>query len=119
MSVEWPDRRGDVLCALEVLASQPPGIDGDERDPRWPDLTNAVHWLVDDTGWDNHDPSQSVGTILATAEEAAAVRRVVELIVAVSGRQGATSSDIQWLMDEGWAEVQTEAIAAARLLRPG
>lgn len=77
-----------------------------------------MHWLVDDTSWDDHDPSQSVGTIRETAEEAAAVQRVVELIVAVSRRQGATSSDVKLFTDEAWAEVQREAVVAAQLLRP-
>lgn len=76
VDVEWPDQRGDVLAALELLASEPPLLEGDEPDPRWPDLTNAIHWPVDDTVSDIHDPIRSIGTTLRDEREAAAMRRV-------------------------------------------
>ena len=79
MDVEWPDRRADVLAALDCLASAPPELSGDEADPRWADLTNAVHWLVDDTWWDQRDPRADIGLILANESEADATRAVVAL----------------------------------------
>lgn len=61
MDIEWPDLRQDVLNALDVLAAEPPILDENGHDPRWPDLKNAVHWLVDDTFWDTATPrSRSV-----------------------------------------------------------
>ncbi|WP_427886938.1 SCO4402 family protein [Kribbella sp. GL6] len=101
MDVQWPARRRDVIEALDVLASEPPTTDGAGHDPRWPDVTNAVHWLVDDTFWDIHDPADSIGTILRDQREAVVVRRVVAAVVAVSERQGATSTDARWFADEG------------------
>ena len=118
MDVDWPDRRSSVLDALDLLASEPPTLDNKGRDRRWPDLTNAVHWLVDDTFWDAHDPTDSIGTILRDEREAAAIRRVVAAVVAVSERQGATSTDARWFADEGWAEVRAAATDAGDLLRP-
>ncbi|WP_116505430.1 hypothetical protein [Micromonospora sp. B006] len=45
--VAWPDRRADITNALSVLATlRPHGI------ALWPGLTEAVHWLIDDTSWD-------------------------------------------------------------------
>lgn len=89
VDVAWSDRREDVLSALRVLAAEPPVLDNESRDTRRPDLTNAVHWLIDDTSWDLQDPVTSIGTILRNGHEADAVREVV----AVSERQGTTISD--------------------------
>lgn len=67
VTLEWPDRREDVLAGLECLAAEPPRLSGSDADPRWPDVTNAIHWLVDDTWWDTTDPSESIG-LSTTAE---------------------------------------------------
>jgi hypothetical protein len=106
----------DVLNALDTLAADPPEL-VDGRDQRWPALGDAVHWLVDDTWWDHRNPSESVGTILRTEQEAAAVGRVVAAVVAVSERQGPAAPDADWFSDEAWAEVQSTAQEAAAALR--
>lgn len=92
MHVAWPGRCEDVLAALEVLAAEQPELDGSGWDPRWPNLTEAVHWLVDDTFWDVHDPGASIGTILRDEREADAVREVGNAVVSVSDRQGRAGS---------------------------
>jgi hypothetical protein len=117
MDVQWPDWRGDVLNALDVLASEPLELQGDEPDPRWPDLTNAIHWLVDDTWWDHHDPRESIGLILRDEREATAVHEIVQAIVELSSRLGATAPDRLWLGDESWPRVRALAECAARELR--
>lgn len=116
VTVEWPDRRMDVLNALDTLAADPPEL-VDSRDPRWPALGDAVHWLVDDTAWDHRDPIESVGTLLRSEQEAAAVGRVVAAVVAVSDRRGPTAPDGDWFGDEGWPQVQSAAQKAAVALR--
>jgi hypothetical protein len=59
-AVAWPHWRADVIEALAILVTlQPPGP------MSWPGLTEAVHWLVDDTFWDQTSPSRHVGTIAA------------------------------------------------------
>ncbi|XVU21315.1 hypothetical protein ACQPZJ_29080 [Actinoplanes sp. CA-054009] len=73
-TVVWPDRRADVITALCVLAVL--RADGAEA---WPGLTEAVHWLVDDTFWDQHDPRSDIGTILLGTEEAAACRLLLDI----------------------------------------
>ena len=117
MTVDLPGRREDVLNALVLLAGDPPALEVNGRDSRWADLTNAVHWLVDDTGWDRIDLIESVGTILRNEHEASVLSRLVALIVGVSGRQGPTASDANWFGDEAWAEVQSTAREAAAVLR--
>jgi hypothetical protein len=50
------DRRLDIIAALNVLAAPDPAVPGRE-----PSLTEAIHWLVDETWWDKHDPVRDVG----------------------------------------------------------
>ncbi|WP_313888084.1 SCO4402 family protein [Lentzea alba] len=116
MDVAWPGRREDVLSALRTLAAEPPTLDGEGRDTRWPDLTNAVHWLVDDTLWDLVDPATSIGTILRNGHEADVIREIVTAVVAVSERQGTMASDATWFGDSGWCEVRRLAANALNRL---
>ncbi len=102
---------------LDTLASTPPVLQANQRDPRWPDLTNAVHWVVDDTGWDHHDPADSVGLILRDEIEATALRAVVELVVRVSDRQGAAATDALWFADPDWPAVRRLALTASELMQ--
>ena len=117
MTVEWPDRRHDVLNGLDTLAATPPLLDSRGSAIRWPDLTNAVHWVADDTGWDRKDPKQSIGTLLVSVEEAEAVASVVREIVSVAERQGPEAPDRMWFDDESWPRVQSAARHAADLMR--
>jgi hypothetical protein len=117
MDLEWPERRADLLAALDCLASAPPELSGDELDPRWPDLTNAVHWLVDDTRWDQRDPRSDIGLILANEAEADAARAAVAAVLAVAGRTGATAGDRVWFGDPSWGMVQELSARAGRLMR--
>lgn len=116
MAVTWPNRRQDVQAGLDLLAA-PPEVDENGRDQRWPDLTNAVHWVVDDTGWDLRPTADDVGTLLFDANEAEALAAVVSLVIDVSRRQGATTSDADWFADADWPKVQRAAKQAAALLR--
>ena len=117
MPVEWPDRRMDVLNGLDILASTPPGLDQHGSDDRWPDVRNAVHWVVDDTWWDQQDPEESIGTLLESVEEAEAVAAVVREIVSVSDHHGAQASDQVWSDDEAWPRVRAAAQHAADVMR--
>jgi hypothetical protein len=110
MGVEWPDRREDVLNALDILASPNPSAE-------WPTLTEAVHWLVDDTFWDVRDPVEDIGALLLDDHEAAAVRGVVSAVVEVSERLGPTAPDQAWIDDRGWPMVRKLAARAATTMR--
>lgn len=118
MNVAWPERREDVISALRVLAAERPALDGAGRDTHFPDLTNAVHWLVDDTSWDSEDPVTSVGTILRNGVEAGAIRAVVAAVVGVSDRQSAVAADAAWFGDDDWSEVRRLAAEALACLAP-
>jgi len=117
VTIEWPDRRADVINALDVLAADPPVLDPGAHDPRTPGLEDAVHWLVDDTFWDLRDPAESIGTFLSDEAEAVAIRRVVKAVVAVSVRQGPTADDAKWFSDEAWGEVRAAARCAITEMR--
>jgi hypothetical protein len=106
-----------VINGLDTLASTPPVLHANQRDPRWPDLKNAVHWVVDDTWWDHQDPADSVGLILRDESEATALRAVVKLVVQVSERQGAAATDALWFADPDWSAVRQAALTASRLMQ--
>lgn len=110
MGVEWPDRRGDVLNALDILASPDPSTE-------WPTLTEAVHWLVDDTFWDVRDPEEDIGALLVDEHETQAVRSVARAVAAVSERHGPTAPDQTWLDDSTWPMVRKFAARAATAMR--
>lgn len=113
--VELPDRRLDVIESLKVLASDVSRLDSG-RDTRWPDLTNAVHWLVDDTVWDHYDPAESIGVLLRSEAEAAAIRLVVASVVIVSETVGADISDRSWFESDEWPRVQELSRSALLLM---
>jgi hypothetical protein len=117
MKLERPDRREDVLNALECLAADPPRLSGSEVDPRWPNVTDAIHWLIDDTSWDGTDPSESIGWTLHDEREASAVRHVVEAVLAVARRRRPQDVDRLWFDDAGWPLVCNEAGKALDVLR--
>ena len=117
IDVEWPDRRRDALEALELLESEPPLLPSNGSDPRWPDLANAVHWLVDDTVWDQIDPTESIGEILRTGTEATAIRVVVSAVIDVAKRQGPAAPDSSWFGDPGWQRVRELARVAIEAMR--
>jgi hypothetical protein len=79
-------------------------------------LTEAVHWLIDDTGWDDRDPELDVGRIVRTSEEASIIRQVVSAVMAVHDRHGPTASDAVWYGDAGWLRVQELASLAGERL---
>lgn len=116
MSVEWPDQRRDVVNGLDIMAADRV-LDAEGEDRRWPDLTDAVHWVVDDTFWDSRDRAESIGTILVDREEAQAVADVAETVVIISNRAGAEAADATWCADPAWPHLQKAARKAAALLR--
>jgi hypothetical protein len=117
VNVAFPDWRADVLAALTFLASEPP-LPGDVLpEAAAPDLDSAVHWLVDDTFWDVHDATESIGTILRGPEEASAVNGLVAAVLAVADRHGNDASDATWFSDPDWVHVRALATFALNLFR--
>lgn len=85
-------------------------------DMRRPDLTNAIHWLVDDTWWDTHDPSKWIGLTLRDTNEADGIRRVVATVLDVADRVGGGSPDAEWFADALWPLVRSQAAEGLELL---
>lgn len=102
-------RRGDVREALLLLSSDVPALTPSGMDPRWPSLTEAIHWLVDDTWWDLRDPSDDVGVYLRSSAEADALRLLVRAIMDVHDRHGPLAPHAAWYGDPAWPQVQALA----------
>ncbi|WP_199725726.1 hypothetical protein [Nocardiopsis sp. Huas11] len=116
MEITWPERRQDVLNALDVLAAEVHRAESD-RNQTTPTLTDAVHWLIDDTFWDVRDPAEDIGALLLDEHEANAIRSVVASVEVIARRQGTTASDALWFDDPEWPLVTSRAARAASELR--
>lgn len=115
MGVEWQDRRQDVLNALDILSTMPGVLQ--DGSARWPTMTDAVHWLVDDTFWDIRDPAEDIGALLVDEHEADAIRGVVGAVASVAERQGPTAPDQAWFDDPGWPALRKLARRAGVAMR--
>ncbi|MFS8104643.1 hypothetical protein LFM09_46830 [Lentzea alba] len=109
--LEAPDRRGDIIDALDVLMTITP-----ETVERWPGLTEAVHWLVDDTFWDQRDAAESIGWTLRDEQEVTAIKAVLAPLLAVLDELGPVEPDPAYLRHPSWPDVRTTAANAHRLL---
>ncbi|MER5267588.1 hypothetical protein ABTZ99_36375 [Actinosynnema sp. NPDC002837] len=110
--VQYPGLRGDVIVALERFATLTPQTVEQQGGA----LTDAVHWLVDDTFWDLRDPSEDIGYRLRDGEEVAAIKAVLEPLLAVLGQLGPVRPDVEYLAHRRWSDVMANAGAAHRLL---
>ncbi|MEU6073881.1 hypothetical protein [Micromonospora sp. NPDC047074] len=59
-------------------------------------LTEAVHWLIDDTFWDQRHPRHDIGTILASTSEADAIAATLEPLIAILDELGPTAPASTW-----------------------
>ncbi|MEW2331817.1 hypothetical protein AB0880_28940 [Micromonospora chersina] len=112
-TIAWPDRRTDIINALSILAAL-----HSHETTSWPGLTEAVHWLIDDTFWDRHHPCNDIGTILASTDEADAITATLEPLSAILDELGPTAADDDYLTHPRWHEV-THAAADAHQLMTG
>ncbi|HVX45248.1 MAG TPA: hypothetical protein VHC49_15265 [Mycobacteriales bacterium] len=107
----WTTRRRDVINALDRLASISPDNVTDS-----PTLTDTIHWLVDDTDWDQRAPAEDIVTVLRDPAEAQALSRVLVPLLAVLDELGPTQADTAYLRHERWPDVRSSASAACDLL---
>jgi hypothetical protein len=112
--VAWPERRADVVAALDTLASFARRRAAEPRP--WPDLGDAVQWLVDETWWDERDPAQDIGLLLRDTDEATAIGAVLAPLLAMLDALGPTAPDSDYLAHPRWRETATAAARARRLL---
>ncbi|MFI7419551.1 hypothetical protein [Nonomuraea sp. NPDC049684] len=110
--VQWPERRKDVLESLRALS------DREYQDRHWrsgkgsPDLTAAVHWLIDDTFIDQHAARALIPHLLIDHREAELVQAVVDALLQVLDHLGPTAPDNAYLDHPGWINVLNSAGAA-------
>lgn len=95
--------------------------------PHWPGLTEAVHWLIDDTGWDHYyetgheifNPDRAIGDILRDRNEVAAISAVLAPLLDVLGDLGPLRPDTEYLDHQRWPEVAAAARSACASLSTG
>jgi hypothetical protein len=105
VAVEWANRRVDVIEGLRHLAAEPV-VDADGNDPRWPDLRNAIHWVVDDTFWDQHHPREDIGLLVEDEEEAQLAHELVAALDRMEEMRPGPRSDQAWFEDPAWPDVR-------------
>lgn len=69
-------QRDDVVQALRVLTDADAHQLWREGTETWPGMTDAVHWLIDDTWLDRRPPTDLVPMIFRSEGEATAVGAV-------------------------------------------
>ncbi len=116
--VQWPERREDVLNALQALADR----DYQEQQWRsgrgWPDLTAAVHWLIDDTFIDQVGARALIPQLFRDEHEADRVQLVVDALLRVLDDLGPTAPDDAYLDHPAWTSVLHAANTALQVLSP-
>ena len=109
MAVEWAGRRQDIIEALRVFAAPDAAASA-----RYPSLTDAVHWLIDDTWWDQRDPAGDIGLLLNDVAEAQAIKDVLEPALSVLRDLGPTALDAAYVRHPRWSEVAAAAVVCLR-----
>lgn len=98
--------RVDVVAALQTLSDR----ELHERwvcgEPTWPDLDNAVHWLVDDTGLDLESTEAMDDSLFRTREEASLVKDAVDSLCRVIDLLGHVDA-AAYVRNERWPGVVT------------
>jgi len=114
--VQWPWQRQDVLEALRALG------DLDYQDQYWrsgkgcPDLTAAVHWLIDDTFIDQQGARALIPHLFLDQREADLVQTAVDALLYVLDALGPVAPDNAYLDHPGWVDVLRAASAAHAVL---
>ncbi|TXK35611.1 SCO4402 family protein [Nonomuraea sp. C10] len=117
--VRRPERREDVLHALRALG------DRDYQDQHWrsgkglPDLTAAVHWLIDDTFIDQNGARALIPHLFVDQREADLVQMVVDALLRVLDDLGPTAPDNAYLDHPEWINVLNSAGVAYLALSSG
>lgn len=110
--VKYPGRRGDIIAGLELLST----LTMDSVAHRPGALTDAVQWVVDDTFWDMHDPSDSIGWKLRDEQEATAIKTLLDPLMHILEHLGPVEPDIAYVSHRRWPEVVATANAARLLM---
>lgn len=113
-NVSLPGQRGDIRNALWLLSDR-------ELHDMWragestsSSLTDAVHWLVDDTWLDTRPAADLVPDVLRSNAEADALDLVVALLLRILDELGGVAPVTEYVESNRWPAV-VEAAAAAQL----
>ncbi|WP_143591748.1 SCO4402 family protein [Thermoactinospora rubra] len=108
--------RAEVLDALRVLGDR--GYQ--ERHWRngggWPDLTNAVHWLIDDPFLDHRPARFWIPDVFWDEREADAVQAAADALLLVLDDLGPHEPDSAYLDHPSWPQVVRAAGMALRVM---
>ncbi|MGW2145202.1 SCO4402 family protein [Nonomuraea bangladeshensis] len=110
--MQWPERRKDVLEALRTLSARDYQDQHWRSGKGWPDLTAAVHWLIDDTFIDQHGARALIPHLFLGQREADLVQMVVDALLRVLDDLGPTALDNAYLDHPEWINVLNSAGAA-------
>jgi hypothetical protein len=72
-----------------------------------PDLTDAIHWVVDDTWWDVRSPEASIPSVLRNTDEALLVADAVQKLLVVLDALGPVAPDRDYTRHDGWPAVRS------------
>lgn len=114
--VEWPDWRSDVIEALRALADEELHVVWRNREPSTPSLTDAVHWLIDDSWFDTKSATSMVGRLFADEREAAGVDAAVSTLLVILDEVGPVQPDRAYLDHPNWQDVVSTSRAALAIL---
>ncbi|NUW45953.1 SCO4402 family protein [Nonomuraea rhodomycinica] len=107
-----PERREDVLEALRALGDREYQDQHWRSGKGWPDLTAAVHWLIDDTFIDMNGARSLIPRLFLDEREADLVQMVVDALLRVLDALGPTAPDDAYLDHPEWINVLNSAGAA-------
>ncbi len=114
--VQWPGPRGDLVNALQLLCDTDLHDRWRAGEKTWPDFTEAVHWLIDDT-WLDHGPAlERIPELLANQDEAMAIDQAASALIGLLDDLGPHTPDSAYLVHPGWPEVVRTACAALRVM---
>ncbi len=107
--VKYPELRENIINALQFFSAE-------TKPSEWPDFTNAVHWFVDDTFWDQHSPDEDVGIVLRNQGEANAINAVLIPLLVILNELGPIGIDGDYYSHPLWIDVRNASTKAVDLL---
>jgi len=114
--VSLSSSRAALIDALDLLSDRTLHSKWRSGEQTWPGLTEAVHWLIDDTWLDKRPAASLVPEVLTDSAEAAAVEAAVSSLLVVLDDLGSTCPDGQYLEHGGWPTVIETSASALALL---
>jgi hypothetical protein len=116
VKVAWEGQRADVIEALRALSDDNLRQSWSRGESIAPSLTDAVHWLVDDTWLDTRPASSLIPEVFVDHAEAGAIDRAVKALLVVLDGHGPLAEDREYLEHSNWPNVVEASRAALAVL---